>query len=230
MKRHGFTLIELLVVIAIIAILAAILFPVFASAKERSRQTRCVANLKQLGMSFSGYMDDHQGRLPASSVVTNTPGQPVVYTPTDWCGSTWHANLAVQKPVDLRNGQIWKYARNEGIFMCPTDFGVAPCDPQDPWLRGCKDYPLSYSMNSWLSLVKLDSIPNRRPTRIMLLIHEGRQTINDGKFSMWSTDIPAACHWEGTTVLYCDGHAKYGSQKSLRVEMSSNHWNPNYVW
>ena len=65
MSRRGFTLIELLVVIAIIAILAAILFPVFAKAREKARQTSCLSNLKQLGLSFLMYAQDYDELLPS---------------------------------------------------------------------------------------------------------------------------------------------------------------------
>ncbi|MBQ0104694.1 MAG: prepilin-type N-terminal cleavage/methylation domain-containing protein, partial [Armatimonadetes bacterium] len=62
--KHGFTLIELLVVIAIIAILAAILFPVFAQAREKARQTSCLSNCKQLGTAITLYCDDYDETLP----------------------------------------------------------------------------------------------------------------------------------------------------------------------
>src|SRR5512144_1088189 len=62
--KPGFTLIEVLVVIAIIAILAAILFPVFAQAREKARQTVCASNLKQIGTAFAMYMQDYDERLP----------------------------------------------------------------------------------------------------------------------------------------------------------------------
>ena len=65
-QRHGFTLIELLVVIAIIAILAAILFPVFARAREKARQTTCLSNEKQLGLVFMQYTTDYDETMPAS--------------------------------------------------------------------------------------------------------------------------------------------------------------------
>ena len=64
MRRRAFTLIELLVAIAIIAILAAILFPVFAQARESARKTSCAANLYQLGVALQIYARDHDGRLP----------------------------------------------------------------------------------------------------------------------------------------------------------------------
>src|SRR5947208_15879514 len=63
-QKRGFTLIELLVVIAIIAILAAILFPVFAQAREKARQTTCLSNMKQLGLGFRMYLQDYDGVFP----------------------------------------------------------------------------------------------------------------------------------------------------------------------
>ena len=72
-KNNAFTLIELLVVIAIIAILAAILFPVFAEARNKARQTQCLSNGKQIGTAIRMYVDDHDGRWPPFSGFNTNP-------------------------------------------------------------------------------------------------------------------------------------------------------------
>ena len=75
-KHTGFTLIELLVVIAIIAILAAILFPVFARARENARKTNCLSNLKQLGMGMLQYAQDYDETFCPSCATTGIPTPP----------------------------------------------------------------------------------------------------------------------------------------------------------
>jgi len=108
MTRRGFTLIELLVVIAIIAILAAILFPVFARAREKARQTSCTANLKQLALGMLMYAQDYDERFPAQNIA-HYPGGPTTY-PQDAC--------CVE-----RNIWIWviqPYIKNQQIGLCPS--------------------------------------------------------------------------------------------------------------
>jgi prepilin-type N-terminal cleavage/methylation domain-containing protein/prepilin-type processing-associated H-X9-DG protein len=96
--RRGFTLIELLVVIAIIAILAAILFPVFAKVREKARQTSCLSNEKQLGLGFIQYVEDNDEILP--------------------CG----INYRVQTPEGTGwAGQIYPYVKSTGVYHCPDD-------------------------------------------------------------------------------------------------------------
>jgi len=96
-SRRGFTLIELLVVIAIIAILAAILFPVFAKAREKARQTSCLSNLKQLGLGFMQYEQDYDEQFPTSNVA----GQHAL-------GQGW-------------GGEIYPYIKSTGVYKCPDD-------------------------------------------------------------------------------------------------------------
>jgi prepilin-type N-terminal cleavage/methylation domain-containing protein/prepilin-type processing-associated H-X9-DG protein len=96
MKRKAFTLIELLVVIAIIAILAAILFPVFSQAREKARQATCLSYKKNIGTAWSMYAQDYDERLPLF-VVFNVPE------------GTWGTHVILQP-----------YCRNRQIFSCPT--------------------------------------------------------------------------------------------------------------
>jgi prepilin-type N-terminal cleavage/methylation domain-containing protein/prepilin-type processing-associated H-X9-DG protein len=99
-KRSGFTLIELLVVIAIIAILAAILFPVFAQAREKARQTSCASNEKQLGLAFLQYVQDYDEYFPFGVGMANGQG--------NHCGQGWAT-------------AIYSYTKSTGVYTCPDD-------------------------------------------------------------------------------------------------------------
>jgi len=91
--KKGFTLIELLVVIAIIAILAAILFPVFAKAREKARQISCVSNVKQLALGMLQYNEDYDESMPTTNTI--------------W-GGGWA-------------GEIFPYVKSKGVYACPDD-------------------------------------------------------------------------------------------------------------
>jgi len=101
LRRKGFTLIELLVVIAIIAILAAILFPVFARARSKAKQTACLSNMKELALSVLMYTSDHDGVLPLV-----------------WYASSpsWTGWIDVTEP----------YVKNQDIYKCPAVFQQYP--------------------------------------------------------------------------------------------------------
>ncbi len=102
--KTGFTLIELLVVIAIIAILAAILFPVFAQAREKARQTSCLSNQKQIGLAALQYAQDYDETNALLTYYQNSP--------------------STEKWMDL----LYPYIKSEAIFTCPSRTG----DPNDP--------------------------------------------------------------------------------------------------
>src|SRR5579875_2840793 len=97
MQRRGFTLIELLVVIAIIAILAAILFPVFAQAREKARQSACISNLKQIGLAVIQYVQDNNEAYPMDKW-SDVNGdhewsytiQPYIKNGSTYAGDTWN--------------------------------------------------------------------------------------------------------------------------------------------
>jgi prepilin-type N-terminal cleavage/methylation domain-containing protein/prepilin-type processing-associated H-X9-DG protein len=102
-KQRGFTLIELLVVIAIIAILAAILFPVFAQAREKARSSGCLSNQKQIGLAFSMYSQDYDETYPPA---VNT----LVIEPTSGIATRWEDSV---KPY-IKGGNVG------GILTCPS--------------------------------------------------------------------------------------------------------------
>ncbi|BDI32496.1 hypothetical protein CCAX7_45470 [Capsulimonas corticalis] len=102
-KKTGFTLIELLVVIAIIAILAAILFPVFAKAREKARAIACISNEKQLGLGFMQYTQDNDERLPCGTWDRYSLPDGPVYEGAGW------------------GGQVYPYVKSTGVFKCPDE-------------------------------------------------------------------------------------------------------------
>jgi len=121
MKRHGFTLIELLVVIAIIAILAAILFPVFAQAREKARQISCVSNMKQVGLAVLQYVQDNDERYPMG-----------IDQNWDW-QTTWPF---LTQP----------YIKSTDVYRCPDDSAKTVGD----WWGGGQHLGLSYAGNAYL--------------------------------------------------------------------------------
>lgn len=136
-KRFGFTLIELLVVIAIIAILAAILFPVFATAREKARQASCLNNEKQIMLGFLQYVQDYDEKFPQENDVSWNH---------DWWGK-WG-----DPPYRLSNGtpatwdvMIYPYTKSTAMLKCPSD-------PNGPFknLPGFGDVERSYSVPTQL--------------------------------------------------------------------------------
>src|SRR5579859_747931 len=123
--RAGFTLIELLVVIAIIAILAAMLLPALAKAKQKAQGIQCMNNHRQLALAWRLYAEDSADVITYAST-TGTPGDP--FDQYAWSGAHMdfdQNNRANWDPtVDMQKRPLWKYLKAQAVFKCPSDHSM----------------------------------------------------------------------------------------------------------
>ena len=202
--RKGFTLIELLVVIAIIAILAAILFPVFARARAKAQQNSCLSNLKQLQLGMLMYASDNSQMYP--------PGQ---------VGGTFTSGLPAggAGAVDWPS-EIYPYVKNVQIFMCPSDQTTTG---SIVWAGTANTVTnLSYAANNACSAA-LDAIISY-PSEMLCMM----DAIQPNGFVQYNqplaTELGQICtsglatnarHNLGINTSYMDGHAKWISLASI---------------
>lgn len=232
--KRGFTLIELLVVIAIIAILAAILFPVFAQAREKARSISCISNLKQLGTATMMYVQDFDETFPMAYGYGVAEG-----------GWTLNYNRPVP-PDQFADPDVWRqsysnavqpYIKNYGVYTCPSS-GVA----NGTGYQGLRTpVKVSYTYNGLLQSYPLAGVVS--PAGLILL-HSGRgraymqnvdmaqpvlicsnnsdltctykaasngicQTGNGSTSGWYGSADGMGTHGRGQNVTYADGHAKF---------------------
>jgi prepilin-type N-terminal cleavage/methylation domain-containing protein/prepilin-type processing-associated H-X9-DG protein len=191
MRRPGFTLIELLVVIAIIAILAAILFPVFARAREKARQTSCLSNVKQLSLGMWMYAQDYDELLPHYADHGCYPATP---GPTRWM---WDA-------------LITPYTKNAQISRCPSLPATAQSiGPNYYHIINC-----ALSGTTPIGGVSLGQI--QVPAQAMMLSDTDAALIycrvcypTGSRAGEPYGRVPMDRHNEGNNIGYADGHAKW---------------------
>lgn len=122
--RRAFTMVELLVVIAIIAILAALIFPVFARAKASAKQTACMSNLRQAGMAIGNYMSDHDDVFPHAVDAADK------YAPQIWNSQPeWQARIP---HMPMLHEALQPYLKNRTVFLCASDNGTYVLDNSFP--------------------------------------------------------------------------------------------------
>jgi prepilin-type N-terminal cleavage/methylation domain-containing protein/prepilin-type processing-associated H-X9-DG protein len=198
MSRRAFTLIELLVVIAIISTLAAILFPVFARAKEQAKTTVCISNISQLSRAFAMYVSDNDGKLPS---VGADDGYELG---SDWVqvGSNMRPGFAI---ADVQKGALYPYVRDREVYRCPSDptqneVTYSMCTPFD--LLG--ESAITYPSTSFMLVDEATDEPSGHLDGAFWPLRDDRDWRQGGT----GEDLPAAWHNGGGVYVFADGHAK----------------------
>ncbi|HVM47605.1 MAG TPA: prepilin-type N-terminal cleavage/methylation domain-containing protein [Candidatus Acidoferrum sp.] len=233
----AFTLIELLVVIAIIAILAALLLPALASAKQKAWTVGCLNNLKQLTTCWHLYANDNNDVLaPNDSVmyVTDVAWK----TNISWCPD--HANVDTNT-TDLRSGVLFQYNTSVAIYHCPADKStVTGADGQSTGVLRNRSYNMSQSANGYPELMMMPAPINAPlpawkkfcdiqlpvPSQLFVFIDENPDTMLDSQFgnpvgmpfydSDW-WDEPADRHSCGGCLSFADGHVERWGWRAPKV-------------
>jgi len=224
----AFTLIELLVVIAIIAILAALLLPALARAREKSWTVGCLNNLKQLATCWHLYVLDNQDLLPPNNSVSFIGGG--IWTSNiSWCPD--HADTDTNT-TDLRSGVLFPYNTSVAIYHCPADKSTVLDAAGRPTaqLRN-RSYNMSQSANGYPEYMmlpppinaplpawkKFSEIRQPIPSQLFVFIDENPNTMLDSQFGnpvgmpyygaeWW--DMPSDRHNQGGCLSFADGHVE----------------------
>ncbi|MEO6906921.1 MAG: DUF1559 domain-containing protein [Abditibacteriaceae bacterium] len=230
-KANAFTLIELLVVIAIISILEAILFPVFARARENARRASCQSNLKQIGLGFAQYLADYDGHYPYGADHSLPP----------WACCSW---ILDESPGHLWYQKLQPYIKSQQIFTCPSAPRI--------WTAGYGWVDATGTVNNWIGYAYSAFLDGTRwpndnywgyaaletqiedPTQTVLAMDAASCNGGEGSCQGWingnytidnqravdptfdpptSTsqpydEIAAGRHLNTDNVLFCDGHVK----------------------
>lgn len=236
--KKGFTLIELLVVIAIIAILAAILFPVFGRARENARRSSCQSNLKQLGLAFTQYTQDYDESYP---MWRQLKPDGTSCSPFGDCG--WATDRS-----NIINAPIYPYTKSRQVLQCPSE----PTDGAGTPSANFTDY--FYNSNVGSNGTRVGACPSDNPegtpgrnasafdaSSLTILLGESASqaadsfsnggtscattlgtkdmAITHARFSL--TNGSASRHLEGANYAFADGHVKWYRPENITRDATS---------
>lgn len=211
-ERSGFTLIELLVVIAIIAILASILFPAFAKARESARRASCASNMRQLTLGFTQYTQEYDERLPLVQVGSGGDKGGWIYFGT--------FKFADNPPTDFspEQGSLWPFIKSAGVYRCPSD-DVATRSGDTYAANGCAFDNTTNNIRVGKSLSAFDA-----PSSWLLLAEEdntgngmgGANSTDDGYMAI--SNKVSDRHLGGSNIAFLDGHVKWYRPDAMKTQ------------
>jgi prepilin-type N-terminal cleavage/methylation domain-containing protein/prepilin-type processing-associated H-X9-DG protein len=230
--KRAFTLIELLVVIAIIAILAAILFPVFAQAKESAKKAVCISNMKQLGLATALYTTDHDDSLmnaTFSPLGAGLEGGWVYF-------GTFPANTApAGQGFDVKRGSLYPYVKNAGVFVCPSD-SEGQSSGNSYAINGClqslqtigfshgKNLGVAASASDWVLFGEEVWVESADSESASFL---SRSSTPDG-FMLYPVKLLSTRHAGGSNATFVDSHAKWYKPEQLLAKSLLTGGDPDY--
>lgn len=229
MRKHAFTLVELLAVIAIVAVLAGILLPVLARAREAARKAACQSNLKQIGMAFHLYLSDYDSYYPCNG------------DPNLWMGRNWRVLIQDYLPGGRMNSLPPGYrepisVKHSDVLLCPSDARAAQTWERTSYAYSAAFFHSPQQVNGLASLLAnstcenagsivaaLRMLPPHAQSESNVLYPTQKALVAEwlsnhepftGDCGFWS--------WQGSTnYLFADGHVKYLRRRQIDPAVNS---------